>query len=207
MLKLDHLVIIAPSLEEGAVHVREQLGIDMPTGGRHPQMGTSNLLLRLGNEVFLEVIAVDPSVERPHRPRWFGLDDIDGVRVAWDNGSRLRGWVAQTSDIDEVLARHEGLLGNKMLISRGDRSWLFAVLPDGSLPAGGVAPPVIDWGGRGNPASEMQDFGAVLRSFEIKHPDPEWVSRLYADLGIASPPKVRGVNSLNITHSLRCLMA
>jgi len=98
MLKLDHLAIIAPSLEVGADYVHDALGIDMPKGGKHPQMGTHNLLLRLGADVFLEVIAVDPEAERPRRRRWFGLDDLEAVQAAWDEGRRLRARVARTSD-------------------------------------------------------------------------------------------------------------
>ncbi|MGE3917639.1 MAG: VOC family protein [Hyphomicrobiaceae bacterium] len=191
MLKLDHLTIIAPSLEVGAAHVRDQLGIDMPVGGKHPLMGTHNLLLRLSNEVFLEVIAVDPTVERPNRPRWFGLDDADAVRSAWEDGRRLRGWVAQTSDLDAMLAQHGSVLGEKTRLSRGDRTWLFAVPPDGSLPVDGIAPSAMDWEERGSPASTMPDFGTNLLSFQIEHPDPDQVTELYERLGVVNPPKVR----------------
>lgn len=188
MLKLDHLTVIAPSLEEGAAHVREQLGIDMPQGGRHPQMGTHNLLLRLGDEIFLEVIAIDPSVSRPTRPRWFGLDDAESVKLAWSNGCRLRGWVAQTNNLDGLLAEHGGLLGRKECISRGDRNWLFSVPADGSLPAGGIAPSVIDWGERKSPASNMLDLGYSLVSFQIEHPNPEHVGNFYRLLKLVDHP-------------------
>ena len=190
MLALDHLVVIAPSLAEGAAHVRARLGVDMQAGGRHPQMGTWNLLLRLGDDVFLEVIAVDPDAPRPDRPRWFGLDDIDAVRAAWADGRRLRAWVARTGELDAVLDRHGALLGEAMQVSRGDRSWRFALRADGSLPAEGAAPPVIDWGPRGNPAPAMPDPGARLRSFRISHPDPAGATALYDRLGLADPPVV-----------------
>jgi Glyoxalase-like domain len=190
MLKLDHLTIIAPSLEVGAAHVCDQIGIEMSAGGKHPEMGTHNRLLRLGDEVFLEVIAVDPAAEMSTRPRWFGLDDADAVQSAWDKGRRLRAWVAQTNDLDTVLARHGVLPGHKTRVSRGDRSWVFSVPPDGSLPIDGVAPSVMDWGSRGCPATGMPDLGANLVSFLIEHPDPVWVAELYERLGVASPPKV-----------------
>ena len=190
MLKLDHLVIVAPSLQEGAAHVRERLGLDMAPGGRHPEMGTHNLLMRLGDEVFLEVIAVDLAAPRPDRPRWFGLDDVAAVRSAWDDGRRLRGWVARTDDLDAVLARHGALLGEKIRVSRGDRFWHFGLRADGSLPERGVAPPVIDWGSRGNPAADMPDQGAILRAFTVAHPDPDRVNVLYLRLGIVDPPTV-----------------
>jgi hypothetical protein len=189
-LNLDHLVIVAPSLESGAAHVREQIGIDMQAGGKHPEMGTHNLLLRLGDGVFLEVIAVDPTAVVPVGPRWFGLDDADAVRVAWNEGRRLRGWVARTDDLDAVVSRHGALLGRKTPVSRGNRSWFFSVCPDGLFPAGGVVPPVIGWGERGCPAPEMPDLGARLVSFEIEHPDPAWVTELYERLNVANPPQV-----------------
>jgi hypothetical protein len=191
MLRLDHLTIVAPSLEAGAAHVLEQIGIPMQAGGKHPEMGTHNLLLRLSAEAFLEVIAVDPAAETPSGPRWFGLGDAETVRSAWSEGRRLRGWVARTDDLDSVLSRHEVLLGHKTRVSRGDRSWLFSLLPDGSLPFDGVAPPVIDWGDRGSPAPAMPDLGARLASFQIEHPDPAWCRELYKELGVANPPEVR----------------
>jgi hypothetical protein len=191
MLTLDHLTVIAPSLALGVAHVRAQLAIDMAAGGRHPEMGTHNRLLRLGDAVFLEVIAVDPAAAMPAGPRWFGLADAAAVRTAWDEGRRLRAWVAQTGDLDAVLARHGALLGAKTAVSRGDRSWSFSVRPDGALPGDGVAPAAIAWGARGSPASGMPDLGARLLSFAIEHPDPPAVRALYEGLALANPPEIR----------------
>jgi hypothetical protein len=190
-LVLDHLAIVAPTLEEGAAHVREQIGIDMQAGGKHPEMGTHNLLLRLGDDVFLEVIAVDPGAAKPAGPRWFGLADEAAVRAAWSDGRRLRGFVARTGDLDGILAGHVELLGRKTQVSRGDRRWFFSVRPDGLLPADGAVPPVIDWGPRGCPAPDMPDLGARLVGYEIEHPDPAWLEDLYAPLKFATPPVVR----------------
>lgn len=190
-MQLDHLTIIAPTLAAGAEHVRNLLGIDMPFGGRHPEMGTHNLLVRLGADVFLEVIARDPDVADPLRPRWFGLDDVNAVQRAWDAGFRLAGWVARTSDIDADLARHGDVFGQKVRVSRGDRSWLISVPPDGSLPANGVAPSLIDWGQRGTPAKAIPDLGLSLVKFMIDHPDPDRVQGLYDRLGVHDAPFIK----------------
>ena len=72
---LDHLVVGAASLEQGVTYIQEQLGVAIPKGGEHPLMGTHNHLMQLGNDVFLEVIAVNPDAPTPDRPRWYGLDD------------------------------------------------------------------------------------------------------------------------------------
>src|SRR5438105_14753652 len=127
MLRLDHLAIVAPSLREGVEHVRACLDLDIPYGGAHREMGTHNHLLRLGDESYLEVIAIDPDSGPPVARRWFGLDDTVAVRADWDAGRRLRAWVARTDDLDAVLASHGELLGRKIRASRGDRSWLFAL--------------------------------------------------------------------------------
>lgn len=61
LCRLDHLTITAPTLESGAEFVRRSLGVDPQPGGEHPRMGTHNLLRRLGDSLFLEVIAPDPA--------------------------------------------------------------------------------------------------------------------------------------------------
>lgn len=190
-MELDHLTIIAPSLAEGVSHVSECLDIDIPFGGVHREMGTHNHLLRLGDDVFLEVIAVDPAGPAPAMARWFGLDDARAVRSAWSEGRRLRAWVVRTHPIAAALARHGGLLGRETRVSRGDRSWLFAVRPDGSLPADGAAPSVIDWEGRATPARAMPDLGARLTAFAIEHPNTVEVENLFVKLGIVGAPEVR----------------
>ena len=189
-LTLDHLAIVAPSLAEGVAHVRSCLGLDMPEGGRHREMGTRNHLLRLGDSVFLEVIAVDPEAAPPGRPRWFGLDDADQVRADWEAGRRLRGFVARTDDLDGVLAARPDLFGEAVTMTRGALSWRFGVRPDGAWPADGAVPCVMDWGARGNPAPTMPDLGARLVGLSLDHPDPEAIAALYGSIGLFDPPKI-----------------
>jgi hypothetical protein len=195
MLQLDHITLIAPSLAEGVAHVRGCLGIDVPFGREHPDMGTHNHLLRLSGDersesVYLEIIAVNPDVPRPGRARWFGLDDQAVVRADWDNGRRLRGWVARTSDIDAVLARHETVLGRKVAFTSANGSFCFAIPADGSLPLEGAAPSVIDRLGKPPSVAAMADAGARLQSVILEHPEPARVIALYRSLGIADPPVV-----------------
>lgn len=189
-LTLDHLAVVAPSLAEGVAHVRDCLGLAMPEGGRHREMGTRNHLLRLGDATFLEVIAVDPEAPVPTRARWFGLGDAAQVRADWETGRRLRGFVARTDDLDGVLAAHGDLLGQAATMTRGALTWRFGVRPDGAWPADGAAPYVMDWGPRGNPAAAMPDLGARLEAIVLTHPDPDAVAQLHAALGLADPPTI-----------------
>lgn len=157
--RLDHLAIAARTLEEGAAWIRSHLGTEPDPGGSHPEIGTHNRLLRLGEGEYLEVIAVDPAAPHPGFPRWFGLDVFDGP-------PRLVGWVARTrGDLTQPGATPRDL-------SRGDLHWRFS-LPDDGLPLdGGVTPALIDWRGGPHPSARLPDRGMRLTALELRHPAP-----------------------------------
>ncbi len=190
MLQLDHITVIAPTLAEGAAHVRTCLDLDVPFGRQHPDMGTHNHLLRLGKSVYLEIIAVNPEAPRPAHARWFGLDDQAAVRADWDSGRRLRGWVARTNDIDAVVTGHEVMLGRKVPFTSANGSFCFAIPDNGALPLDGAAPSVIDRLGKPPSVATMADAGARLQSLVLEHPEPARIEALYRALDIAQAPVV-----------------
>ena len=193
MIALDHIAVVAPDVEAGEAWVRDVLGLEPQPGGKHPEMGTHNRLMRLGADLFLEIIAADPAAQRgPHR-RWYGLDDPVQVRRDWRDGRRLRAWVARTDATlaTDAFSKHAALFGTPMQISRGDRRWLFSVRADGSLPADGALPHLIDWGEAGTPAPAMADLGCRLAGLVIETPEPKFVATTLGELGIAEKPLVR----------------
>ena len=190
MLKLDHISVIAPSLAEGVSHVRACLDLDVPFGQRHAYMGTYNHLLQLGDTVYLEIVALDPEADGPGHPRWFGLDDQKKVRSDWDEGRRLRSWVARTDAIDAIIAGHRGIFGEKVPLPAINSSFDFAIPDDGSLPLDGAAPYVIDRRGKPRSMATIADLGARLRSFTLEHPDPAAVEALYRAIIVDRPPTI-----------------
>lgn len=182
---LDHIAIVSPTLEAGCAYVRAALGVEPQAGGEHDRMGTHNRLLRLGETLYLEVIAPNPVVRRPPRPRWFELDTL-----APDAPPRLGAWVARTSDIHCTLAASEESLGRIEPMSRGSLEWLITIPADGSLPMGGAAPALIEWHTDTHPALRLDDMGLTLERLEIRHPDPERVERLLRALKITGPVAV-----------------
>jgi hypothetical protein len=190
MLRLDHLTVIAPTLAEGVLHVRACLDLDVPFGQRHDYMGTHNHLLQLGGTVYLEIVALDPQAAQPGRPRWFGLDDQRQVREAWEEGRRLRGWVARTDGIGAVLHGRGEISGEIVPLPTVGSSFDFAIPKDGSLPLDGAAPSIIDRRGKPRAMAAIADLGARLRSFTLEHPDPAAVSALYRELDIDRPPAI-----------------
>lgn len=191
MLYLDHLTVIAPDLAEGAAHVRACLDLDVPFGQRHVYMGSHNHLLQLGGSVYLEIVALDPDGRAPGRPRWFGLDNMRAVRAAWDDGRRLRGWVARVDGMDAVFAKHATIFGTKVALPPENPVFDFAIPVDGSLPLDGAAPSLIDRRGKPRSMATMADLGARLHSFSLEHPDPVALSGLYAGLAIDRPPLIQ----------------
>jgi len=175
MTGIDHLIVTAPDLASGAELVRRALGVDPQAGGKHVRLATHNLVLKLGDAVYLEVIAPDPDAPDPGRPRWFELDDRRAPRLA--------GWAARTTDIRATAAASSEPLGTITAMSRGDLNWLITVPDDGKLPLGGAGPALIEWHAP-HPAARMRDAGCSLVALQVFHPDPPRVSALYRSIDI-----------------------
>jgi hypothetical protein len=167
MMVLDHLTVAALTLEQGVAHVERALGVVVPPGGDHPLMATHNHLMRLGEGVFLEIIAPDFRVT-PKRPRWFALDD-SRMRARLERSPQLIGWVARVPDLPRALREIDGMVGESVRVSRGSLSWLISVPPDGSLPLDGALPTLIEWPEGPHPSSRMTDLDCRLERLDIVH--------------------------------------
>ena len=172
--RIDHIVIGAGNLKQGVDYVKNCFGVDMPYGGVHPKMGTHNHLMRLGDDVFLEVIAVNHEIEPPHRPRWYGLDD-PFVQQHIRMQPTLLTWVVNTQNINTFIRQAGFSFGKAEFISRGEFSWYFGLPDDGGLIAGGMLPYAIEWLSDRHPSARMADLGCRLHSLEIYHPHPAWL--------------------------------
>ena len=179
--ELDHITITSPTLETGSDLVFACLGVRPQRGGEHPRMGTHNLLLRLGEATYLEVIAADPQAPRPARPRWFALDSLPA-----DAQPRLTCWVARTDDIDASLGVATEALGRAQTMSRGSLEWLISIPEDGSLPLAGAAPALIQWKVPAHPATRLPDVGCTLEALALLHPEPQRVGALLSRLGFTA---------------------
>ncbi len=171
---LDHLVVLAASLEEGAAWCEATLGVAPGPGGRHALMGTHNRLLRIDGEGFaqayLEIIAIDPEAPPPGRPRWFGLDDAAEQARLRRDGPRLAHAVLRSPDVDMM---RRGLItlacqpGPMLSLSRetasGTLNWRMLVRDDGAIDLGGRLPTLIQWQGP-HPTAAMPASPLRLRS-------------------------------------------
>lgn len=181
---LDHLVVIADSLDAGVAWCEQTLGVTPGPGGQHPLMGTHNRLLRIDSpgwpRAYLEVIAIEPGVRPLRQPplhRWFDMDDAQLMAHVRAHGPRLLHWVARTETLSQALARTqesgwdrgEGLQASRMT-PQGLLAWQISVRPDGQRLLDGVLPTLIEWGSA-HPVDAMPEQGVRLRQLRLQHPE------------------------------------
>jgi hypothetical protein len=174
---LDHLVVVAHTLDQGVQWCEATLGVTPGPGGQHPLMGTHNRLLNMSSPAFerayLEIIAIDPDAVRPARVRWFGMDD-PALQARVAKAPQLLHWVARS----DMLAMHRrGLVasglnpGEPVAAGRdtaaGRLQWRLLVRDDGQLPCRGSLPTLIEWQGR-HPTESMPDAGLRLLSLAVR---------------------------------------
>ena len=176
--RIDHIVITASSLADGEEYVRQTLGVAPQVGGEHQRMGTHNVLLRLGEEMYLEVVAVNPNGAQPRRPRWFEVDQHGASTTPG-----LATWVARTSDIQGSVLSASVPLGDIEPMNRGQFNWLITIPADGSLPLQGIAPVLIQWLSESHPATSLQDLGCSLVRLEGFHTEAERIVRMLQSIG------------------------
>ncbi|MCC2594921.1 VOC family protein [Pusillimonas sp. MFBS29] len=191
MLKtqLDHIVITASSLAAGSEYIYRALGVQLEAGGEHPRMGTHNLLLRLGDDCYLEVIAINPEAQQPDRPHWFGLSDDHHQTTG------LAGWVARTNDLVAASQASPIPLGQVEAMTRGSLAWQITIPDDGNLVMQGAAPALIQWAGEQHPVLRMEDIGCTLQGLEVFHPDAASIRKLLEQTGFEGPCTVTSLET------------
>ena len=154
---IDHLVVTAPSLAAGAAYIRDQLGVEMQPGGTHHAMGTHNLLLKLDDSTYLEVLAIDPDMTAPGRPRWFDLDRVTAPGLAT--------WVARVADIHAAALALGIPVSHITPMSRGALNWLITIEDGGGI--SGTMPVLIQWLNGPHPATMLPSSDCSLRELQV----------------------------------------
>lgn len=159
-------------------------------------MGTHNALWRL-DCCYLEVVAIDPAVPSPARPRWFGLDNpLTQARLR--TRPRVLTWVIATNAI--ILDHASAPLGPGQIldIERDHLRWKITVPKDGSLPEGGAFPTLIEWGkSTTSPARSLPDQGLVLQELTVGLADDR--ARWLTQRGIRAPVAFAAKQGLHAT--------
>lgn len=183
----DHLVYATRQLATTVAALESELGVRASSGGSHPNLGTCNYLLSLGDEMYLEIIGPDPAQPTPAGPRPFGIDELERARLVT--------WAIRESDLEGrvALARAGGYdPGAIQPMSRqspnGLLEWRLAKrsplrIDDRGKGGDGVVPFLIDWGTTEHPASAAAK-GCRLRDLHAEHPDPQRIRDLLGLLAV-----------------------
>ena len=182
---IDHLVIGTNDLASGTDWTESRLGAACDGGGAHPLMGTHNRLMRLAGGPYLEVIAIDPDASSPGWPRWFTLDR-EKTKSRFATGPGALCWVAAVSDIETAVRQCGYDCGQITTVTRGDLQWRLTIPDDGSLPAGGVLPSLIEWPEGVHPVASLAETDIHLDTIHLTHPDPAHIEACLDRLGLAS---------------------
>ena len=166
------------------------MGAAPAIGGRHPLMGTHNVLLSVASarfpRAYIELIAIDPEAPTPPQARWFDLDRPElQARIA--SGPKLVHWVARTTDIVAASAvlRDAGfdpgpVVEAERMTPRGVLRWRIAIAAGGHRHAGGAVPLLIQWGDV-HPSDDLPDSDVALRVVGVGGIDPQLAALLGVD--------------------------
>ena len=195
--RIDHLVVVASTLDEGVAWCEATLGVTPGPGGEHPLMGTHNRLLRIATvdfpRAYFEVIAINPGASRagPMRAaRWFDMDDEALRERVARQGPHLAHFVACVPDARAATAAlaAQGIDRGKVLQAsrmtpRGLLQWQMTVRDDGQRLFYGALPTLIEWGDT-HPAGAMGESGVTLHSLCVTHPRAQVLRQAYEAIGL-----------------------
>ncbi|MBK5257508.1 MAG: VOC family protein [Vicinamibacteria bacterium] len=182
---LDHLLIGAPTLENGIAWLEEKTGVRAAIGGSHPGLGTWNALASLGFRQYLEIIAPDPGqpgVQTIYVP---GLRSFDRPRITT--------WAAVGRDLNthfgaalpKTFSCEPPRPGTRIRPDGKRLAWSLAfpkLLGHGTLD--GALPFFIEWQSNDMHPGQITPKGLTLKAFSIEHPKPKLVLQGLRALGL-----------------------
>ena len=202
--QIDHLVVMASTLDAGVQWCEETLGITPGPGGEHEKYGTHNRLFKIASPKFplayFEIIAINPAAVIPKRsqvPRWFDMDN-KALQKAVAEQPRLVHFVASTDDVKAArhVLRTQGIERGQVVhasrkSSKGTLNWQITVREDGERLFDGCMPTLIQWGKpdateplRLHPRNSLPRSGVTLQSLAISHPSNAKLEAAYQSLGL-----------------------
>jgi Glyoxalase-like domain len=187
---IDHVLLAVRDLDEAAVWIRQRHGLTALPGGRHPGVGTANMIVPLGDD-YLELIAVVDAAEAAASPL------RDRLAAAPESGAVLATWAVRVTDMDALKQRladagvaTEGPLPGSRLRPDGVLlEWRTLRVGSGLEPA---IPFFIEWnvpvGEHPGAAAVEHAAGTVLlRGVRLASPEPEALAdrlRVILDEGV-----------------------
>ncbi len=185
LLELDHLVIATLDLVAACEQLETQWGAKFSGGGQHLGYGTHNRVMKLDSvadlscdgqqnsskQVYIELIAPDPSQPAPAHARLFDLDN-PLLQEKLKQRPRLVHFVARCADMSEALLNCRYNPGVPTPMSRGDLNWTLTLPADGKADQA-VLPSIVHWPDMAShPTVKMPDSGVRMVFFGVAAVEP-----------------------------------
>ena len=179
--RIDHIVIGAANLISGTTILETKLSAKFSPGGEHQIMGTHNKLLKLQSDIYLEVIANNPNVDKLSRPRWFSLDEAR-TKEKIQHSPRALCWILEVDNIENTVKKCGYNPGEILQISRGELTWKITVPSNGGLADHGVLPTLIEWASDQHPSKKLTNSKISLNKISLFHPEPNKIKNIISNL-------------------------
>jgi hypothetical protein len=180
LAEVDHIMWGVRDLDEGIALIEEKSGVQAVIGGVHPNRGTRNALISLGERTYLEILAPDPAQPDARDERVARLKNLKQPEIFT--------WAAGTRDIEAVIK------GVKAAGYKGDFGSGSREKPNGSMLKwrnggveghdGDVVPFVIEWSEDSTHPATDSPKGCKLKKLHLEHPEHEKMNGFLEALGL-----------------------
>jgi len=179
--RIDHIVIGAVNLISGTKILETKLRTKFSPGGEHQIMGTHNKLLKLQSDIYLEVIANNPNIDKPSRQRWFSLDETK-TKEKIKHAPKTLSWVLAVDNIEKTVKTCGYNPGEILQMSRGELTWKITVPSNGGLVDNGVLPALIEWPINQHPSTNLINSKVSINKLSIFHPESYKIKNIISNL-------------------------
>ncbi len=192
MHKLDHIVLGACTLERGTEFVEDILQAKMSDIGYHKDMGTHNRVIRINDDVYFEVVAIDPEIKNFKHRRWFNLDN-QNLQLKLKKVPQIIGYVVENNN--KIPLKYYNPFFNA---SRLNYRWQFAMpkykynILDYQIIETCIIPSLISWKSE-KPIYQMNTNQFELIKLEIEFPE----SRCHFNTFFTAFGKIKHVSVLS----------
>ncbi len=164
---IDHLVYCVPDLNQAIAFFYDVLGVQAKVGGQHLDQGTKNALINLGDNCYLEILAVDHSNKKVIAPRWMGVDLITEAKLTrWALASEDLG--SDSSKLIKCNPKLGKIIGGSRKTKAGMLQW--KMIKPLAEPKVDILPFMVDWSESDFHPTEKMDEMCRLESMEFYHP-------------------------------------
>ncbi len=180
--KTDHIVYTVPNLEAAIDEFEKLSGMRPVFGGYHTTKGTKNALINLGNDCYLEILAIDEVNTQVKPPRWMGVDLVKIPEITrWSLKSNQ---LHQDRKILQKYHPEMGVIqGGQRQTATGDTLTWEMILPL-ATPLVEVVPFMTDWQHSTIHPTHNLPQQCELIELLFTHPHPTTIQEIFSELNI-----------------------